>query len=81
MVFSALICLSEHVVFLQGEHLHSGFGKTDIRVLIDELPCNVTNKTESVMKCKPTFKESFVGDGKRRVVQVRKNTATTITKE
>ena len=56
---------------VQGEHLQSGFGKGDIHVLIAGLPCNVTDKTESVLKCKPTFKDSFVGDGKSRVVQVR----------
>ena len=56
---------------VQGEHLQSGFGRADVRVLIAGLPCNVTEKTESVLKCTPTFKDSFVGDGKSWVVQVR----------
>ena len=56
---------------VQGEHLQSGFGRADVHVLIAGLPCNVTEKTESVLKCTPTFKDSFVGDGKSWVVQVR----------
>ncbi|KAK7474534.1 hypothetical protein BaRGS_00034228 [Batillaria attramentaria] len=53
---------------LAGKNLQSGFSIADVQVLIDQDVCNVTEKTSNILKCKPTYKDSYINDDKRRVV-------------
>nr|KAG5690219.1 hypothetical protein BaRGS_019015 [Batillaria attramentaria] len=56
---------------LAGKNLQSGFSIADVQVLIDQDVCNVTEKTSNILKCKPTYKDSYINDDKRRVVSVQ----------
>ncbi|XP_076468403.1 hepatocyte growth factor receptor-like [Babylonia areolata] len=56
---------------LQGENLHLGFSTADVHVTIGEMPCNVTEKTENILKCRPTFRDSQLGEDKKWEVKIR----------
>ncbi|XP_070183354.1 plexin-A3-like, partial [Littorina saxatilis] len=63
--------VNDQEVELLGQNLHSGFSMSDVIVTIGGLPCNVTEKTQSVLKCKPTFKENSINDQTRLGVQIQ----------
>lgn len=56
---------------LSGKNLHSGFGAGDVQVMLGQTPCEVTEKTENTLKCKPAYKESYIDNDKRYVVSVQ----------
>lgn len=56
---------------LLGRNLQSGFNTSDIKIFINQDVCNVTSKTANLLKCKPTYKESYIDDNTRRVVSVQ----------
>lgn len=43
----------------------------DVTVLIGNDPCSVTSQKVNSLTCTPTYKEDYVGNGERYVVQVR----------